>query len=118
MAKPTVIDNIIAAAALAERPHDAPADLADTWQDMADLVAIGLPDRMITNRLARFLSMHLAIIELPWATAFMRDACRARAEQIVDQIGWPQRGWLDGAVEAQIQRFQAAHSRRAAEVPA
>jgi len=98
MKAPTVfemVDRVVAPAAT-------PSDLADKWQHTAAFSQEYWSEDMIRKWLSCALAYHLAVMELPWALPRMREASQIRAAQIVDQIGWPDRDWLEGAIAARV----------------
>jgi hypothetical protein len=86
--------------------------LAEGWQDSADRCLRTFSEESVRSKLAQRLIYHLAVIELPWAREAMRQASQIRAEQIVSQIGWPRRTWLDPRVAQRVASFNEVHARR------
>jgi hypothetical protein len=87
-----------------------PYKLAEGWAASFDRIRSAVGVEAMRNMLARRLVFHLAGIELEWAHPVMRQAFQIRAEQIVAEIGWPKKGWLDKRVKREVAFRNAFHA--------
>lgn len=89
-----------------------PQALADGWAECFNRSMWwmeGIPGAR-ERALAKRLVYNLALVDLEWAHPIMREAARIRSEQIIAEIGWPKKAWLDKRVAAEIAHRNAVHA--------
>ena len=72
-----------------------PEELVDKWRFISLFAHEHWTNEMSVAWYSRSLAYHLAVCDLPWARDFMREASHLRAQQIVEEFGWPDRDWLE-----------------------